>query len=812
MNTDELELSPEQLRRACSVEHFNFKTTADLSPERKIIGQPRGVRAIEFGIDIRSPGFNIYVLGPSGTGRTTAISQFLEDRAITDEVPRDWVYVNNFKLPHQPNAISLSAGQGVRLRDDMASLIEYLRREIPRALETEEFQKEMEKHDLRFQEQRDQRFQAVQDAAHQQNLTIMQGPSGLAILPFIDGKPVPPEQIESLDAALVKQLEASRTEIAQLLEDAMRELHELEKQTNQAKRDLECAAAANVFDRQLAEMHATYADNYEVLTYLDAVRADVLDNLTLFKDSGSEEQPESPVQAMMQAQYAAEGQERFRKYRVNVMVDHSQTKGAPVVVEELPTYPNLVGRIEGEVRMGALRTDFTMIKPGALHQANGGYLVLNVIDLLKQPFSWDGLKHALNSAEIRIEDLALRMGAGVLTPQQTIEPEPIPLNVKVVLLSPPQLYYLLYGIEEDFSELFKVKADFDSEMPRDNTGEDEYAVFIAARCSEENLLHFTPAAVGKVVEYGSWLVDDQNKLSTLFGTIADVVREAAYWASRADSDVVDAEHVRQAIQERDYRANELQERIQGRIADGTIFIDTEGEVVGQINGLSIVNLGDLAFGQPSRVTARIYMGKDGVIDIEREVEMSGPIHNKGVLTLRGYLGGQYATEHPLSMSASITFEQNYSGVEGDSAASTELYALLSALSALPLRQDIAVTGSVNQKGEVQPIGGATQKIEGFFDVCKARDLTGRQGVIIPRANAKDLMLREDVVEAVKTGQFHIYAVENVDQGIEILTGTPAGQRVEDGSYPEGTVHHAVQARLRALAEGIERFGKSEKAE
>lgn len=805
MPEDEHRLSPDQLRRVCSIDHFNFKTTGDLPFERDIIGQPRGVRAIEFGIEIKSEGYNIYVLGPTGTGRTTAIQKFLEERAKQSDVPKDWAYVHNFETPHKPRALDLPPGMGIKLKEAMATFVEELMRAIPRALDTDEFQDAMDAigHDL--QDKRDNLMNELQRNATENQLGILRTPQGLVVVPVgEDGQPVAPEAFAQLSEEERTAIEEKRHEIEHQLEEAMRELRDLEKAAKEQTQELESGAVARVLDLHMQELRETCADHEETLFWLDQVRQDVLDNLDDFKDGSDQgEQPSLPLPGMQRDQPSPD--QKYRRYQVNLIVDHSQSEGAPVVVVDLPSYQNLIGRIESEVRFGgAMATDFTMIKPGALHLANGGYLVVRAQEILSHPFSWEGLKRALQVGHVHIEEPVSRSGMGVLAPQVP-EPEPIPLDVKVIMLGSPRIYYLLHGLEEDFPELFKVKADFAVTMDRTHENEDEYALFVAARCHENDLPHFDPTAVGKVIEYSSWLADDQDKLSTRFGDISDLIQEAVYWTQNEGADVVTAGHVQRAIDERTYRSNLVEERIQERIQDGTIFIDTEGQVVGQVNGLSVLNLGDYAFGQPSRVTARIYMGTEGVINIEREVEMAGPIHNKGLMILRGYLGGQYALAHPLSLTASLTFEQNYGGVEGDSASSTELYALLSALSGYPLRQDIAVTGSVNQRGQVQPIGGATQKIEGFYQVCKARGLTGNQGAMIPASNVSNLMLREDVIESVREGQFHIYAVETIDQGIEILTGLPAGERQPDGTYPEGTVHHAVQQRLRGLAEELVRY-------
>jgi predicted ATP-dependent protease len=800
-----LELTAEQACCTCSLDHFEFETTEEIEFVQTIIGQPRGVRAIEFGIDIETPGFNIYALGPTGTGRTTAIRQFLESHARQGEVPSDWVYVYNFEVEHQPRAIEFPPGMGSQFRDDMATLLECLSNDIPMALEAEEYADARVTLDQGFNERREKIFQAVSEEAEQEGFTIVRTPGGLMMAPVDDdGQVIPPEKFKQVDKEIRTEMEEKHRKLQERLAEALRAARDLDRERREDHNRLKRVAAAFAIDQHVGDIKERYADHEEALFYLDQVREDVLEHLEDFAPPSEEDKPPVP----MPPRPRPPQKERFRRYAVNLIVDHSKTEGAPVIVEDLPSYASLVGRIEGEVQMGALRTDFTMIKPGALHRANGGYLVLRVARLLTQPGAWEGLKSALTSGELRIQESMIRSGLGILTPQ-TVDPEPIPLRLKVILLGSPTLYYALYGLEEDFSDLFKIKADFASTMERTPETEIEYATFIAARCHESDLPHFNRAAVGQIIEHGARLADHQHKLSTLFGLLTDLIHEAAYWTRKDGQDVVDAGHVLRAIEERRYRSNLYEERTLENIEEGTVFIDTTGEVLGQVNGLSVVGLGDYTFGQPSRITARVYAGKDGVVNIEREVELSGPIHDKGVLILHGYLGGQYALDRPLTLSASITFEQSYGGVEGDSATFTELAALLSALSGHPIKQTLAATGSVNQHGQIQPIGGVNEKIEGFFQVCQARGLTGDQGVLIPKANVPNLMLRTEVLDAMHEGKFHVYTIETVDQGFELLMGIPAGEQQPDGTFPEGTIHQAVHQRLQTLAESVKEAEKSE---
>ncbi len=806
-STSVCRLSPQALRRMCSIHHFQFATTEELPHVREIIGQPRGVRAIEFGIGIDSPGYNVFMLGPPGTGRATAVRQFLERRAIEDDVPHDWVYVYNFKTPHKPRALMMPPGIGQRLHDAMVELVTELQSKIPLMLDTEEYRQAAGEIESDLERQRELIMEKVLAEAAEKQFAIVRASTRLVVVPADNGQPMAPEAFAQLPEEQRQAIEELRLAIQHKLEETTRALHVAEKEARRAKQILEANSIITILDLILAEIRELCASNHKAQLWLDDLRQDILDNIENFKTEPSEKKKaagDSPI-GPASLQSANSANLRFRRYQVNVIVNHANSENAPVIMEDLPTYKNLVGFIESEVRAGgAMSADFTMIKPGALHQANGGYLVIHALDILKQPFAWEALKRALSSSVVRIEDPESRNGVGVLFPQMPA-PEPIPISVKVVLLGTPDLYYSLQSTDEEFPELFKVKADFATKMERNHENEHRYALFVAARCHEGHLPHFDKSGVAKIVEYGSWLAEDQGKLSTRFGYISDLVHEAAHWARSEGKDLVSAADVQRAIEERTYRANLVEDEYRQRILEGILFIDTEGEVVGQVNGLTVLSAADHAFGQPCRVTARIYLGDEGVINIEREVEMAGPIHNKGLLTLRGYLGGQYALEHPLSLTASLTFEQNYDAVDGDSASTTELYALLSALSGYPIRQDIAVTGSVNQVGEVQPIGGATQKIEGFYEVCMARGLTGTQGVIVPASSVRNLMLREDVMSAVDKGLFHIYAVTTIEQGIEILIGIPAGVRGLDNAFPEGTVHHAVNARLQELAESLQRY-------
>jgi lon-related putative ATP-dependent protease len=779
-------LTPDKLRRSCDAQSLNIKTTADVDGGTRIIGQPRGVKAIVFGIKMKSPGYNIYVLGESGTGRTTAIQQFVEEQAGNDPVPSDWIYVNNFQEPHKPLAIQLPAGEGGRLRDSLSQLIRELRVQIARAFDNEAFRDaELEVHH-ELESKRDQVFDALQEKAEAMNAVVVSTAEGFRILPGKDGEPLQPQELAQLTKEQQAAWKETYHELEHELNEAVHQARKLELQAQDDLDDLKRRVAGSVVGVAVEELKESFASFGKVIDYLGQLHQDILDNVDLFREK-DEERDE-------QGRKTLPPSEEFRRYQVNVLVDHSTSKSAPVVVEYNPAVPNLLGRVEHEASYGgAIVTDFNLIRAGMLHLANGGYLVLRARDLFTEPGAWEALKRALVERAVRPDDPVTSSGALA----RSLVPEAILLDIKVILVGPPDLYYELHATDEDFQTIFKVMADFDETVPRTAENELEYARFIARRSREEGLLHLERAAVSRVIEYGSRLAGTQNKLSTRFGYIADLVRESDYWARDAGRETVTVDDVEHAIDHGEYLRNRIETSMREQLMEGKQLVATDGAIVGQINGLAVSQIGDHSFGHPSRVTTRTYVGKEGVIQIDREVELAGAIHNKGVMTLVGYLGGQYASDQPLSLSAQITFEQNYGGIEGDSASSTELYALLSSLSGTPIKQAIAVTGSVNQLGMIQAIGGVTEKVEGWFSVCKERGLTGEQGVVIPASNADDLMLRVAVVEAVAAGTFQIWAVETVDEGIEILTGVPAAK-----------IHAAVKSRLKSLAEILEQYPAS----
>lgn len=783
---EQYRVPPDRLRWTCEPETFPFATTAEIPPVENIIGQERAVRALDFGLTVQQPGYNIFITGAVGTGRTTYARAKVREVAERKPTPPDWCYVYNFQQPDQPVAISLPAGTGRVFQKDMADLVEELRTEIRRVFSSEEYERRRREALEYYETKVATLLQETEQRARERGFLVQRTPTGIFTIPLdAQGRPLSTEDFSRLPAEERELLAQTSREVQGEVEEALRRAKALEREARAAVRHLEEETGLFTTAPLIARLKEKYAAHPKVVEYLSQLQKDVLQNLDVFRDESAPTPPEALV-----------------RYKVNLLVDHAETHGAPLVLEPNPTYYNLFGKVEYRPGPSGMTTDFTMVKRGALHLANGGYLILHAGDLLANPFSWSALKRALKSQEIRIENIGEML---TLVPSVTIRPEPIPLNVKIVLIGSPAVYTLLYMLDEDFRKLFKVRADFDVDMPRTPENLQLYASAIGAICQRQNLLPFDRSGVAKVVEYSARLAEDQEKLSTRFNDVIEVIYEASAWAGLEGSAVVSAQHVRKAIEEKILRSNRIEERIREMIKAGQLLVDVTGAAVGQVNGLAVLNVGDYSFGKPTRITARTFVGGRGVINIEREAEMSGRIHSKGVFILASYVGGKYARDKPLSFSASLTFEQLYEEVEGDSAASAELYALLSDLAGVPIQQGIAVTGSVNQKGEIQPIGGVNEKIEGFYYVCKAMGLTGRQGVIIPAQNVRNLMLQEEVVEAVRAGQFHIWAVRTVEEGIEILTGLPAGTPDDQGRYPEDSIHGRVDRRLREMAERMRQF-------
>ena len=804
MKIKKYEVPVDRLRWECDPKMFDFECTKDLAPLREFVGQERATRAVEFGINMANAGYNIYVAGLTGTGKTSMVEAYIE-RVIRDQEARgetyhldDWCYLYNFKEPDSPQIVSLPQGNGKAFREDITKLLNKIRQRVGQAFSGEEYKNQRQKTADEVQTEQQKLFDEISSEARRQGFIFQMTPAGPALIPMKEERPMQEQEYLALDedtrkeinsrqAELLKKLKASFETASSVQTKAMERLQKLDKEIGEY-------TVSGVF----SSLFDQYSNWPNITQYLTDLKSYILDNLELFKGT---EEPVNPMFGVPLSQVIG-GRNPFLPFQVNVFVDNSEAKGPPVVVESNPNFGNMFGKIERRFLFGGYLSDHTMLKAGALSKANGGYVLLAINDVLMNPGVWPALKRAIRNKKVRIEDPFEQFG---LIAAQGLRPEPMPIKVKVILTGDAMLYQLLSLYDEDFWEIFKVKADFDFEIEKTKDNMMAYAAFLSGCCDECEARHFDPSGVAKVIEYSARMVDDQERLSSRFAQIKDWIQEANYWALKGNARFISATHVQKAMDERLFRHNLIDERIRDLINRGTIMIDVEGEVVGQVNGLSVYSLGDISFGKPSRITAKTFLGRGGVINIERESQLSGPIHNKGVMILSGYLGWKYAQDKPLSLSASLCFEQSYEGVEGDSASSAELYAILSSLSDIPVKQNIAVTGSVNQKGEIQPIGGVNQKIEAFFKVCQAKGLSGGQAVLVPHQNLRNLMLREEVVDAVKRGQFHIYSARTIDEGIEILTGVPAGERQKDGTYPESTVNYFVDKRLKEMAERLKDF-------
>jgi len=794
------EIPHEKLTWRCDLSYLPFTCTAEMTPLEDFIGQDRAIRAIEFGLGVNKPGFNIFVTGLTGTGKTSIIKAFLKKTTAGQTVPvadsptpEDWCYVYNFGDADRPQALKIRRGMGKVLKTDMDRLIQNLQREAKKMFESDEYAHQRQELVEQLQKKQQEMMEGLMEEANRNGLALRMSPSGILLLPAKEGKPMEEADYLTLSSAEKKRIEESRSEIEKQVENTLREGKKLEREISEKLAAAETQAADYLVRLPLNDLKDKYREYPRVLAYLDAVRDHILKNLQRFK--GAEVGAAmAPAGAM---QFGEPPSDPFLPYRVNVFVDNSDTQGPPIIVETNPSYHNVFGVIEKKPIVGGYVTDFTLIKAGSISRANGGYLVLNDRDVLSNAGVWEALQRVIKNRELRIEEPGAFFG---FVPPQGLRPEPIPTDTKVIMIGDPHLYRTLASVDRDFRETFKVKADFNFEIDRTQENITAFACFISDYCNREKLRHFDTEGVARVIEQCARHVEDQNKLSTRFSDMADLLIEADYWAAKDKADLVSARHVERAIVEKNFRLNLIEKRLQEMIAEGTVLVDVEGAVVGQVNGLAVYQMGDFSFGKPSRITAKTFLGRGGIINIERESKLSGNTHDKGVLILGGYLGGKYAQKSPLSLSSTVCFEQSYDGVDGDSASSAELYAILSSLSEAPIKQGIAVTGSVNQNGEVQAIGGVNQKIEGHYDVCRLKGLTGEQGVMIPQANTRNLMLRPDVVEAVKAGKFHIYAVGTVDEGIEVLTGLAAGVRNAEGSYPDGSVNDRVQKKLQQFTE------------
>jgi predicted ATP-dependent protease len=800
------QIPADKLSWRCDLSFLPFTCTADMTPLEDFIGQERAIRAIQFGLGVDKPGFNIFVTGLTGTGKTSIIKAFL--KKLTAEripsqpdapFPEDWCYVYNFSDPDRPQILKIRRGWGKMLKVDMERLVQNLQREAKRMFESDEFAQQRQAMIEELQKKQQEMMQKLMEEASRSGFALRMAPSGIALLPTKDGKPMQEADYLALPSAEKKRLEEKRGEIEEKVEATLREGKKVEREISEKLASVETQAGEYLVRIPFAELNEKYRDHPKVLTYLDSVREHILKNLNRFKttemSSGT-----GPLAAM---QLGEPPTDHFLPYRVNVFVDNSDMQGPPIIVETNPTYHNLLGVVEKKPIVGGYITDFTLIKAGSISRANGGYLVLYDRDVLANAGVWEALQRVIKNRELRVEEPAAFFG---WTPPQGLRPEPIPTDTKVIMIGDPHLYRTLATLDPDFRETFKVKADFDFRIDRTQENIVAFACFISDYCNREKLRHFDSSGVARVIEQCARAVEDQDKLSTRFSDTVDLLIESDYWAGKENAELISEKHVERAVIEKTFRLNLIEKRLQELITEGTILVDVDGTALGQVNGLAVYQMGDFSFGKPSRITAKTFMGRGGIVNIERESKLSGKSHDKGVLILSGYLGGKYAQERPLSLSASICFEQSYDGVDGDSASSTELYAILSSLSDVPIKQGLAVTGSVNQNGEVQAIGGINWKIEGFYDVCRLKGLTGTQGVLMPKSNLRNLMLRPDVVAAVRDGKFHIYAVGSIDEGIEVLTGMPAGERGETGHYPEGTINRRVEKKFIEYSERLREIG------
>jgi lon-related putative ATP-dependent protease len=791
------ELKPENLRAACDPNQLGFETTLDLSPMKaKVVAQDRAQHALEFGLGLKDPEYNIFVAGPRLSRKTETIKDYVSEQAAKEASPPDFLYVHNFKEPERPKALTLPAGRGQTLRADMDVLVANLKSRIPEVFESEDYNSQRESVVRQFTQSRNAILQELDAKAGEEGFILNISQSGLMIFPGKDGKPLNEDELKALSEEEREALKQRSTALHEEMNEAIRKIRRMEKDFAEAEKKLDQDAALSVVGHYIEELVEKYKELPAVTEFLRQVETDILKNPEDFK-----KRPGTPGPFPFPVP-----EPTFTQYQVNVLVDNSETRGAPVILENNPNYTNLFGGVERRAQFGALVTDFTLIRPGAIHKANGGYLIIHILDLLRWFFSYEALKRCLKEQEIKIEDLAEQMG---FIATRTLQPQPIPLSVKVILIGDSYLYQLLYIYDEDFQRLFKIKAHFDSVMKKTTEHLQEFSALVAAYCRDEKLRPVHKTGMARLIEYAQELTGHQQKLTLQLKEVLDIAKEANFWAKNNTHEVIFGTDIEKAIAEKIYRSDLPEEKMQEFIDEGMLFIETAGAVVGQINSLSVYALGDHAFGRPSRITASYALGKEGVVAIDREAQLAGNIHNKGVLILSGYLKSRFAQDKPLTLSASLAFEQSYGMVEGDSASAAELIALTSALADVPLKQNIAITGSVSQRGEVQPIGGVNWKVEGFYKVCKARGLDGSQGVIIPKTNVQDLMLKKEVVDAVQAGKFHVWAVGHVDEAIELMTGLPAGKKQPDGAWEPDTVNYQVNQTLTRLMELAKELMKGE---
>lgn len=792
MMTNSLRLKPEVLTSPCYIEDLSFRSTGELEPLKGIIGQERAVEALEFGLSIKKKGYNVFIAGLSGTGRNSYSNSITEKFAEKMPIPNDWVYVFNFKNPDSPKALSMEAGTGIHFKKNIEGMIVQLKKEIPTAFNGTEY--ETKRNDIikEFQQKNQEIVNQLNETSRKFGFLFKESEQGLMTVPLKEGRPMTQEEYNALSIEDMENLREASNKLGMETLDIFNKLRDLEEQLTSTIKKLDEKIAYDIINYHINKLVQRYGHRKEIIAYINDLEKDIIENVDAFKTTDDKKDMK---QLLMMPEKTNE--QFLNRYKVNLFIDNSALEYAPIINETNPTHANLLGTIEYKNEMGILRTDFMEIKPGSLHRANGGFLIIQAKEILTQPYAWETLKRTLKTGEINIESLNKQMGYVVTS---SLKPEAIPIDLKVIIIGDAYIYHSLYSLDEDFKKLFKIMADFDIEMTKNKENILKMAKFIAAHCNEVGLMEFDKTAVARIIEYSSRLADHQEKLSSRFNQIVEILYEADTWAQQEGATSVTKQHVEKAIQQKIHRNSKYEEKLNEMFKEGTLLIDVEGEKIGQINGLAVMGTGEYSFGKPNRITVSTYRGKPGIINIEREVKKSGSLHDKGVLILSGYLGCKYAQEKPLSLSVSISFEQNYSMIDGDSASSTELYAILSSIAEVPIKQSIAVTGSVNQKGEIQPIGGVNEKIEGFYDVCKLKGLTGEQGVIIPKQNVKNLMLKEEVVHAVRDNKFHVYAVGHVEEGIEILTGISAGVKNEQGEYPAETINYMITEKLKYLSD------------
>ncbi|MBR5599614.1 MAG: AAA family ATPase [Alphaproteobacteria bacterium] len=800
-------LSSQELYRKCDPQKFDFTTTADLEERLSALGQDRAISAVELGINIKSRGYNLFCLGPEGTGKTSLVKRILEKEGKLRKTPDDWVYVYNFEEPHKPIAINFNAGDAVRFQKEMDEFISFLEQDLSGMIRDDIYEEQIQVIKEKYLAKRNEYIKDLQKKAKGKKVTLLHMPMGVVVAPMKNGEIISPDVFDALSEDEKNEIMADINAMQEEIASHQDETPEWEEKQAEEIKKLQSKFVKSVVKKPLDEIKAHFKGNKKVADFVKTVQNYILDNITAFVpnfDKDNKPQPEEDSMAGLLSQLKSQQEEdKFQKFKVNVIVKNVPDSGAPIVLLDHPTQGNLVGKVERIQQFGALVTDFSLIKGGALHNANGGFLLIDARKLLIQPYSWDSLKRALQAKEIKIEAPSEDTSFATIS----LDPQPIPLDVKIVMTGDSELYELLSERDPDFKDFFKVEADFGGIIDRTEENEIEYAKLIGSLSKKKGLRSLNRQAVARVIEYSSRLADDTEKLTAHVASIGDLIREADYWARKSKASQIGKNHIEQAVKSQVYRSDRINQMMLEQIDKGTILMDVKGERVGQINGLVVYNFTRNSFGKPTRITTQVRLGRGEFINIEREVMMSGPIHSKGVLILQSLIANRFAKHSPLSLSASIVFEQSYGGVDGDSASSTEYYCLISAIAEVPIKQSLAVTGSINQFGEIQPIGGVNEKIEGFFDVCKYNGLTGEQGCIIPRTNVVNLMLREDVIEAVEAGKFHIYAIDNVDDGIELLTGIKAGKADNQGRFPKGTVNYMVKENLEVYYKDYMKFAK-----